>query len=166
MIADGGPIMAAECHCTSCGIAAERMEALPGALPIRVDTGGTQFVLLRKDRVSFQEGHDLLRSLWLTPQSKTRRVVAVCCNTPMFLDFCHGHWLSIYADRWPAVSRPRMTLRTMTGDRTDPAPLPNDIPNPKSHGMGFMVRLLGAWVAMGFRTPEVAVGQQRLESDV
>jgi hypothetical protein len=50
-----------------------------------------------------------------------------------------------------------MELRTMTSDRKDGLPLPDDIPNAKSHaGAGFMRRLLMAWVAMGFRNPAVA----------
>jgi hypothetical protein len=57
------------------------------------------------------------------------------------------------------------TSCAIAADRLDPAPLPTDIPNPKSRGVGFMVRLLGVWVAMGLRTPKVAVGHERLVSD-
>ena len=31
----------------------------------------------------------------LKPESPTRRMVAGYCDTPMFLDFTKGHWLTI-----------------------------------------------------------------------
>ncbi len=166
MVVSGQPITAAECHCTSCRKAAEIMEALPDAVSDRVETGGTQFVLVRKDRVAFTDGADHLRHFRLKSDSKTRRVLATCCNTPMFLEFADGHWLSVYAARWPAGARPKMDLRTMTKDRVGGAPLPDDMPNPKSHTAGFMLKLLGAWVAMRFRVPKVSVGHERIGVDV
>jgi hypothetical protein len=32
----------------------------------------------------------------LKPESPTRRMVAGCCDTPMFLDFTKAHWLTIF----------------------------------------------------------------------
>ena len=162
MVAVGPPIISAECHCTSCKTAAEMFVALPGGVDERAATDGTQFVLQRKDRVMFPTGAENLRQFRLTPETKTRRVVAACCNAPMFLEFSDGHWLSLYAARWPVDSRPPMQVRTMTRDRVDAAPLPDDIPNPKSHTAGFMFRLLAAWVAMGFRIPKVTVGREEI----
>ncbi len=162
MTAAGRPIIAAECHCTSCRTAAGMMGALPDAVPERVPTGGTQFVLQRKDRVTFADDQDGLRCFRLTPNATTRRVIATCCNTPMFLEFAAGHWLSLYAARWPDGERPAMDLRTMTKDRISGDPLPDDMPNPKSHTASFMFRLLGAWVAMGFRNPKITAGQKEM----
>ncbi|NJM81956.1 MAG: hypothetical protein HC844_05150 [Tabrizicola sp.] len=153
----GGPILSAECHCESCRRATDAMEALPGAPKERSRSGGVPYVLWRKDRVGSIEGEDLLIAYRLTPDAKTRRVVATCCNAPMFLEFSSGHWLSLNAARFPEEQRPAMELRTMTRDRVDASPLPDDIPNAKTHsGKGFMRRLLGAWIAMGFRNPHVA----------
>ncbi|MCU0904684.1 MAG: hypothetical protein MUE83_12520 [Tabrizicola sp.] len=152
----GHPILSAECHCESCRRAADAMEALPGAPKERSAAGGVPYVLWRKDRVGRIEGEELMIAYRLTRDAKTRRVVATCCNAPMFLEFSSGHWLSLNAARFPADQRPAMELRTMTGDRVDPAPLPGDIPNARTHfGAGFMRRLLGAWIAMGFRNPRV-----------
>ena len=163
----GPPILSSECHCTSCETAAERFAALPGAVDEREGTGGTPFVLMRKDRVTFETGVEHLAEVRLTPESSTRRVVATCCMSPVFLEFKGSHWLSLYAARWPEADRLAMDLRTMTKDRPDGAPpLPEDIPNPKSHNTSFMLRLLGAWIAMGFRSPLIEEGRKELVADV
>lgn len=147
---DRAPILRAECHCTSCRTAGAALHTLE-------PNGGTRFVLYRKDRVRFVAGAELLREHRLTPTAKTRRVVASCCGTPVFLEFEKGHWLSLYAALWPAASRPAMEMRTMTRDLADPSALPADIPNSKTQSPGFMFKLLGAWIAMGFRVPKIAV---------
>ena len=157
MVLSGRPILSAECHCESCRRAADAMEALPGAPKERSAVGGVPYVLWRKDRLVGIEGDELMVGYRLAPGAKTRRVVATCCNSPMFLEFSAGHWLSLNAARFSPSQRPPMELRTMTADRVDAAPLPNDIPNAKTHtGKGFMRRLLVAWIAMGFRNPSVA----------
>ncbi len=151
------PILAAECHCNSCRTAGERMLRLPGAPPVQEGNGGTRFVLYRKDRVQFGSGTEVLREFRLTPQAKTRRVVASCCHTPLFLEFQSGHWLSLYASLWPSGTAPQVTERTMTSDLADPSQLPNDVPNSKQQSFTFFRKLLGAWIAMGFRVPKVSV---------
>ncbi len=153
----GAPIVSAECCCTSCRTAGTQMEHLPGAPRVLTDHGATPFVLYRKDRVLIVEGAEQLAGFRLTPKSHSRRVVATCCNTPVFLDFEAGHWLSLYGSLWPADARPALEMRTMTEDLDDRSRLPDDVPNPKKHTLSFFVRLLGAWGAMGFRVPKVPV---------
>lgn len=153
--ASGEPIVSAECFCTSCRTAAGHFESLPGAEPLREPNGSTHFVLHRKDRVRCGQGAEQLREHRLTPRSSTRRVVAACCNTPMFLEFSRGHWLSLYARRFPAERRPAVEMRTMTRDIVDGSRPPEDVPNGKTQAFMFMARLLAAWVAMGFRAPEI-----------
>ncbi len=134
-----------------------RMQDLPDAPAILTDYGATPFVLYRKDRVQIVAGAEQLAGFRLDPKSRSRRVVATCCNTPMFLDFELGHWLSLYGLLWPAGSRPPLEMRTMTEDLDDRRVLPDDAPIPKSKNATFFLRLLGAWVAMGFRVPKVPV---------
>lgn len=167
LVAEKNPIITAECHCNSCREAGRRLRALPSAPRLRFteENGGTRFVLYRKDRVRFLAGTERLKELRLTEKSPTRRVVATCCNTPVFLEFQSGHWLSLYACLWPAGAVPKLELRTMTSDRSsDAAPLPNDVPNARSQSVGFFAKLLGAWIAMGFRAPKIAVPGGRLEA--
>ena len=117
--------------------------------------GGTPYALYRKDRVRFTAGTDRLREFRLTPTSATRRVVATCCNTPVFTEFSSGHWLSLYADLWPEENRPAMQLRTMTSDLPATVTLDDRLPNAKRQNFAFFGALLGAWIAMGFRVPRL-----------
>lgn len=156
---EGEPIITAECHCNSCRSAAQRLDTLPGARPLLEPNGGTRFVLYRKDRVRFQAGDAALKEHRLTPTSGTRRIVATCCSTPVFLEFQAGHWLSLYAALWPADTAPTLELRTMISDRAPGTPFPDDVPNAKTQSFAFMRKLLGAWIAMGFRAPKVEAVQ-------
>lgn len=153
----GAPIISAECCCSSCRQAGTRLQHLAGAPSILGPHGTTRFVLYRKDRVRFRAGLDTLCEFRLSPEAGTRRVVASCCNTPVFLDFRGGHWLSLYGGLWPAGTLPPLELRTMTSDLPDPAMLPADVPNRRHQSLGFFAKLLGAWIAMGFRSPYLAV---------
>ncbi|WP_230989493.1 hypothetical protein [Devosia faecipullorum] len=73
----------------------------------------------------------------------------------MFLDFTEGHWIDLYSVLWPENTLPPLQMRTMAGDLDDPSKLPNDVPNLKSHSPTFFVRLIAAWIAMGFRRPKI-----------
>ena len=59
---------------------------------------------------------------------------------------------------------PPLDLRTMTGDLPDRSLLSDDVPNPKGHSISFMARLLGAWIAMGFKSPEITLVQEEILS--
>jgi len=150
----GKHFLSTECLCSECQQAAVQLQALPGARPVADDKGATRFVLYRKDRVHCERGQEWLAEHRLTDSSKTRRVVATCCNTPMFLDFTQGHWLSIYGTLWPDGALPKLDLRTMTREAPAGVVLPDDVPNPKTHNAGFFARLIMAWAAMGFRVPK------------
>jgi hypothetical protein len=146
----GEPIMTVTCHCDSCRQAAEQLEAMPGAARVANEEGGTDYVMMRKDRLRCTKGEDLLSAHRLKPDAPTRRVLASCCNSPMFLEFKGGHWLSVYRDRFDV--QPSIELRTMAGDRS----FSDAIPAYRTHSIRFMWRLFKAWVAMGFRAPAVA----------
>ncbi|HEY1560227.1 MAG TPA: hypothetical protein VGF71_04975 [Caulobacteraceae bacterium] len=149
----GAPILTAVCCCESCQAAGRRLETAPGApLVVRTD-GGTDYCLYRKDRVRVSFGGEHLEERRLTPSSSTRRVVATCCNAPMFLDFTKGHWLTLYRDRLPG-DPPRLEMRVMT--KAAGVSVSDDLPNYPAYPARFMVRLLAAWAAMGFGRPELA----------
>lgn len=151
----GRRLLSTKCHCTSCRSASERLQALPGLEPMEEADGGTPFVLYRKDRVRFESGAPMLGEFRLTPQAPTRRVVALCCNTPVFLEFESGHWLSLYSHLWPEAERPRPDIRTMMEDQKEGRLLGEDIKYGWRQTWGFYGKLLGAWIAMGFRTPKM-----------
>lgn len=153
--ASGEPIVTATCYCTSCQTAGERLGARPGAPALLDADGGTPFVLFRKDRFRCLRGQTHLREHRLTPTSKTRRVIATCCNSAMFLEFSGGHWLSVYKDRFPAAEQPALEMRTMIKDRRPGVEFTDGVPGYKTPTGQFMWRLLKAWGAMGFRAPKI-----------
>jgi hypothetical protein len=154
----GRPILTACCYCASCQQAGNRFEQLTSAPPVLNSDGGTNYVLYRKDRVQCVTGQEYLREHRLKPGSPTRRVIATCCNSAMFLDFTRGHWLTIYRNRFPAGA-PSVEMRVMTQDRRDGVALADDLPNYERQSGKSMVRLVAAWIAMGFRRPEIALGK-------
>lgn len=153
----GEPILVSECLCGSCRAAAARLATLPGARNILNSYAATPCAEYRKDRVSVLAGAEHLKEFRLSADAGTRRVVATCCNTPIFLELKGAHWLSVYLDLWPDQARPKADMRTMAGDLPDASGLPDDIPNLKSHTPSFYIKLLGAWIAMGFRNPKIEV---------
>ena len=151
----GAPILVSECLCDSCRAAAARLAKLPGGSDILTSYGATPSAEYRKDRVEIVAGAESLREFRLKPDTGSRRIVATCCNTPIFLEMKGAHWLSLYLHLWPEGTRPKPELRTMTGDLPDASALPADIPNLKAHTVSFYLKLLGAWIAMGFRNPTI-----------
>lgn len=162
LILSGPHILSTECLCSDCQKAAARFSALPGARPVADAKGATRYVLHRKDRVHCERGQDWLRARRLSVDSDTLRVVATCCNTPMFLDVTRGHWLSVYGTLWPADMLPKLTMRVMTKHAPAGVVLPDDVPNLQTHSARFFIRLVWAWAKMGFRVPkfEYVVGTQ------
>ncbi|WP_229726826.1 GFA family protein [Sphingomonas alpina] len=144
------PIIAAACYCHSCQEAGRQIEQLFAAPPVLDADGATQFILYRKDRVTCIKGAEYLEDRRLTPASPTRRVLATCCNSAMFLEFSNGHWLSLYRARF-ADGAPPLEMRVMTRDRPAGVTLPGDVPNFPRFSGKFMVKLFFAWIAMLLR---------------
>lgn len=153
----GAPIIVTECVCNSCRAAAARLAKLPGAKNMLTPHGATASALYRKDRVRIVSGAEDLAEFRLKADAGTRRVVATCCNTPVFMEMKGAHWLDLYVHLWPKPVRPKSDVRTMVGDLPDPSVLPTDLPNLKSQSFSFYAKLLGSWIAMGFRNPKIAV---------
>lgn len=139
----GTPIVATTCHCSGCKEAGHILQGLPNAPRILDADGGTGFILFRKDRVACVLGQEHLKEHRLSSKTPTRRVVATCCNSFMFLDFTKGHWITLVANRID----------------TGPAGAPRSL----RQSPFFFARLLAAWAAMGFKTPEVTYGRQKLK---
>lgn len=156
----GAPFLVSECLCNSCRAAAARLKKLPGNPEMLTAYGATGCAEYRKDRVAFAEGESYLRDFRLTEDAGTRRVVASCCNTPMFMEMKDAHWLSIYLKRWPEGQRPAVQLRTMATDMEELSKVPDDVPNLKTHSIKFYAKLFAVWVAMGFKNPKFVTGGQ------
>lgn len=156
--AAGPPILTVACYCTSCQQAGRAFEQLPSAPPVLDRDGGTSLVLYRKDRVHCATGRQHLEEHRLKPESPTRRVIARCCNSAMFLDFTQGHWLSMFRNRFP-TGAPPVEMRVMTKERPAGVALADDVPNHGGRSGKFMLKLIAAWIAMGFRRPDITWGK-------
>jgi hypothetical protein len=154
----GAPILTGTCYCTSCQQAGGQFGRLAAAPPLLDPDSGTSMVLYRKDRVQCVSGQEFLREHRLKPESATRRVVATCCNSAMFLDFTKGHWLSMFRNRFATSASP-LEMRVMTEERRAGVELADDVPNYPRHSGKFMLKLIAAWIAMGFRRPEISWGK-------
>lgn len=140
----GAPITATICHCAGCQEAGRILQQLPNAAAILDENGGTAFSLYRKDRATCVQGASHLREHRLTDTSPTRRILAVCCNSFLFLDFTKGHWISIATDRFTPTTPVAQT--NFEGRQSTK----------------FILRLLTAWARMGFRTPTIDYVKGRL----
>ena len=154
----GPPILTSTCYCASCQEAGRQFEQLAVAPPVLDPDGGTGAILYRKDRVQCTTGREYLEERRLKPESPTRRVIATCCNSAMFLDFTKGHWLSMFRYRFP-TGAPPLEMRVMTKERRVGVELADDMPNYSGHSGKFMLKLMAAWIAMGFRRPEITLGK-------
>ncbi len=153
LTASGAPILSAVCYCESCRKAGRHFEQAPGAPSVVNADSGVEYCLFRKDRVKVARGGQHLQEHRLTAASPTRRIVATCCNAPMFVDFTKGHWLTLYRDRLPADAPP-VELGVMGKDLPAGATPAKDIPTYSTFSPMAIVRLLAAWAAMGFRRPK------------
>jgi hypothetical protein len=143
----GPPIITVACHCSDCRAAARQIEALPEAAPVLDLSGGTAFLLFRKDRIQPARGADRLRGLKLKPSSATSRYIATCCNAMMYLGFDDSkHWVSMNRARFqgdvPAV-RMRICTRSVSSGT-----LPTDLPCYPGYPMPFISRLMLTRLAM------------------
>jgi hypothetical protein len=146
----GAPILGAACYCGDCQKGGEQIEALDDARAFRDAHGGTPYLLFRKDRVQTVRGSESLRDHRLDEASPTRRVVASCCNTAMYLDFTKGHWFSIYRARF-GEDAPPLQMRIFTKEKRGEEPLPGDVPIYPTFPLKFIATLMAARLAMLLR---------------
>lgn len=141
------PIIGAVCYCDDCQEGARQLEALPSASPIMGADGGTELLLFRKDRMLFLKVSELVRDYRIKDSSPTRRVVATCGNTAIFLDFQKGHWFSVYRARF-GDDAPPIQVRIQTKFKPDNETILNDVPSYKTYPLRFIGKLMAARIAM------------------
>lgn len=143
----GEPIISAVCYCDDCQAAAVQLEELPNAPPVLDGIGGTEFLLYRKDRMDCIKGSEHLENHRLTEASTTKRVVASCCSTYLFLDFQKGHWFSMHRARFDGPT-PAPKMRIQTKSKPEGAVLPDDVPAYPTFPMKFLAILVMARLKM------------------
>jgi len=147
-VGTGQPIGTAVCYCNDCQAAARQIEALSGAPPLMDPDGGTALTLFRKTRFAVTRGEDRLAPHRLRSDSETRRMIATCCNSAMFLAFDgRQHWVSAACNRIVG-DRPRIEFRHMIRYRTSTLPFPDSVPIHRGFPLRFVARVMGDWLAM------------------
>lgn len=93
------------------------------------------------------KGGEHLHDYKIKEESPTRRVVAACCNSAMFLDFQKGHWFSVYGARFEGDAPP-VQMRVQTKFKPQSIKDPGDVPSYASYPIKFMWKLAAARIAM------------------
>ncbi len=149
----GEPIIVTACYCDDCQAAAQLLAAAPDSAPVASSDGGTEFMLFRRDRIACARGGGGLRAMKLTDASKTRRMVAGCCATPMYLAFDDKRpWVSAFRVGFGSGAPP-VAIRICTRFRQSPAKVEDDVPSHPGYPPALMVRILVAWLPMLFSYP-------------
>ncbi len=147
----GAPILSVVCHCDDCQAGSRQLEALANAPRILDATGGTPYLLYRKDRIACTKGEEFLVGHKLNADSTTSRMVATCCNSAMLVQLDRIlHWTPVYRDRFVGDAPP-LEMRVSTKFKPEGVPLPDDLPSYAGISAAFALRLVGARIAMLFR---------------
>jgi len=151
LAATGRPIIASICYCADCQAAAKQIAARFSSDPqVAEPDGGTQYLLFRKDRFACIQGFEHLTAIRLSDATTTRRMVAACCNSAMYMAFDDKrHWVSAYRDRFDG-DVPPVEVRICTKSRTSKDPLDTSVPNYAGYPPKLIFRLLGSMLAMTF----------------
>jgi len=154
----GEPIVVNACYCDDCQAAAQRLAASANAAPAAAGAdGGTEFMLFRRDRLACTRGADRLQAMRLTDASKTRRMIAGCCATPMYLAFDDKRpWVSAFRASF-GVDAPPVEMRICTRFRRSAEKTEDGLRSHPGYPPAMMVRILAAWPLMLFSRPVVAL---------
>lgn len=124
---DCEPFIVISCGCDDCQAAAHALEALPGAPEITEPVGATPLAAFPRASMRVVQGANMIEPYRLNDSTPTKRMVATCCNSALYIDFDRGpFWVSVYRDRLttpPPMPRWRVQTKYLATE------LPNDIPN-------------------------------------
>lgn len=155
--ARGDPIIVTACYCDDCQAAAQRLAASANAAPAESADGGTEFMLFRRDRITCTRGADRLQAMRLTDASKTRRMIAGCCATPMYMAFDDKRpWVSTFRAGFGEDALP-VEMRICTRFRRSKEKAGDGLPSHPGYPLAMIVRILTAWPLMLFSRPAGAL---------
>lgn len=144
------PILAAVCYCDDCQAGGRLIEALDGAKPVLDADGGADYLTYRDDRYRCVQGAELLVGYALKPKSPTKRFVAGCCNTAMYLKYKRGHWTSTFRSAFESADLPAVEMRTNVRFRASDDAFVDDAPRYQRFPLALFGKLIKAQVAMVF----------------
>lgn len=144
----GAPIASVACYCDDCQEGARQIGLLPEAASVQEPDGGTEYLVYRKDRVRCLRGGSLLKHHKIRNNTATNRVIAVCCNSAMLVDFDDSkHWVDLYRSRGSDGAFP-VQMRVCTRFRPDGQTLPADVPGYSRYPASLLFKLVAAKIAM------------------
>jgi len=143
----GTPILSAVCYCDDCQEGARHIEALPNAASFRDADGGTPLLTYRDDRFTCLQGADLLVGYRIKEDAPTRRMVASCCSSAMYLKYQPGFWVSTYRARFTG-DLPPLEMRMQVQHRRADADLPRDAPCYPGFPRRLFAKFFAARIAM------------------
>jgi hypothetical protein len=154
----GPPILTGACYCTSCQQAGHQFGQLPNAPPLLDPDSGTSMVLCRKGSGAMRDGTAI--SQRASAQTRISDPTGRCRllqfgDVPRF----HQRALAIDVPQPLCGRRAPLEMRIMTAERRAGVELADDVPNYPRHSGKFMLKLIAAWIAMGFRRPEISWGK-------
>jgi hypothetical protein len=133
--------------------AAEQIAASAPSAPAATADGGTEFMLFRWDRVACMRGAENLHAMKLTPASNTWRMVAGCCETPMYVGFDDKKpWVPALRAQFGAGAPP-VEMRICTRFRPSNDKTADGPPSHPGYPPAMIVRILAAWPLMLFSRP-------------
>jgi hypothetical protein len=144
----GPPITSVVCYCNDCQEGARQLQLLPNAISIQEPDGGTAYLVYRKDRVTCLRGTSPLKHHKIRESSATNRVVASCCNSPMYLNFDDNkHWVDLYRSRCQGDVLP-VRMRICTKFNPEGRTIPTDVRQYPHYPMALLIKLVLAEAAM------------------
>ena len=145
----GAPIVSVVCYCSDCQEGGRKIEALPGAPRVLEADGGASYLTYRDDRFRCVSGAEKLVAYRISDRAPTRRMVASCCNSGMFLKFEPGFWISSYRLRYSG-DLPPVEMRNQTRDRRAETAISSDAPSFSRFPMRLFAKLIRARLEMLF----------------
>jgi hypothetical protein len=144
------PFIVAACYCDDCQAAALQLASSED--PVTTADGGSEFMLFRRDRIACGKGAEHLHAMRLREDTMTRRMVAACCTTPMYMAFDDKRpWVSAYRARFDHA--PPVEMRICTRFRSTASPLDEALPSYPGYPAAMAIRLVVAAVQMLFSRP-------------
>jgi hypothetical protein len=147
------PIVVTTCYCDDCQAAAQQIAASAPSAPAASADGGTEFIVFRRDRVACTRGAENLEAMKLKAASKTRRMIAGCCKSPMYVGFEDKRpWVSAFRASFGADA-PQVEMRICTRFRRSEDNANDGLPSHPGYPPAMIVRILAAWPLMLFSRP-------------
>jgi hypothetical protein len=147
------PLVVAACYCDDCQAASGRLAASANGAPVASAEGGTEFMVFRRDRIACTRGAENLKVMRLRDATKTRRMVAGCCGTPMYVGFDDNRpWVSAFRAGF-GPDAPPVQMRICTRFRRPEHKTEDGLPEHRGYPAAMILRILAAWPLTLFSRP-------------